>query len=548
MNKAYDILEIYSLNFGTFTFQKGCIRLQTAKITLLYTSDIHGNAMPILYGTNEKADIGLAKYASVVKEIRQHTENLIVIDNGDLIQGTPLMTHYVKEYSDKENPMIGIMNRIGIDAGILGNHEFNFGEKILSDAIKQSNFPWISANILNETTNKPKFGPPYITKTLPNGIKAAIVGVTTHYIPNWESPEHIKGIEFADAFSTLNKWVQHIREVEKPDILIASYHGGFERDLETGEPTEALTGENQAYDICQSIEGIDVLLTGHQHRRLTAVINDVLILQTGNNGQAYGKVELELQKETDAWNMINKTGSLHDLKLTESDQGIIDYMKSLEESTQEWLDEPIGRINGDMIIDDPFRARVSKYPFIQFIQNVQMDASGTDISVTSLLNNTSTGFKSVVTMRDIVSNYMYPNTLVVLELTGKDIKDALEKSAEYFTVVDHQLAVNPAYMTPKPQHYNYDMWEGIDYTIQVSKPAGSRVSNIIYHGEPLDLEQVYHVVLNNYRASGGGNYQMFKNKPIVKQIQVDAVELIRAYFERKQTVDPIVNKNFTVVV
>ncbi|WP_176330374.1 bifunctional metallophosphatase/5'-nucleotidase [Oceanobacillus rekensis] len=522
--------------------------MQKTKLTLLYTSDIHGNALPILYGTNEQADIGLAKYASIVKEVRQHTENLIVIDNGDLIQGTPLMTHYVKEYSDKENPMIGIMNRIGIDAGVIGNHEFNFGEKILSDAIKQSDFPWLSANILDITTNKPKFGQPYIIKELSNGVKAAIVGVTTQYIPNWESPEHIKGIAFADAFSTLNKWVQHVREVERPDILIVSYHGGFERNIESGEPTEALTGENQAYQMCQNIEGIDILLTGHQHRRLTNVVNNVLILQPGNNGQAYGNVELELQRDNDTWNIINKTGSIHDLAKTEADQEILEYMKDIEESTQQWLDEPIGRIDGDMVIDDPFKARVSKHPFIQFIQNVQMDASGTDISVTSLLNNTSTGFKSVVTMRDIVSNYMYPNTLVVLELNGEDIKAALEKSAEYFTVIDHQIAVNPAYIIPKPQHYHYDMWEGIDYRIKASKPLGSRVSNIMYHGEPLDLKQSYQVVLNNYRASGGGNFQMFKDKPVIKEIQQDTVELIRAYFEKNQTVDPIVNKNFTVVV
>ncbi|MGJ9459424.1 bifunctional metallophosphatase/5'-nucleotidase [Oceanobacillus sp. CF4.6] len=522
--------------------------MQTAKITLLYTSDIHGNAMPILYATNEKADIGLVKYASIVKEERQNTENLIVIDNGDLIQGTPLMTHYVKEHRDKENPMIGIMNRIEIDAGVIGNHEFNFGDKILADAINQSDFPWISANILDKTTNKPKFGPPYIIKRLQNGIKAAIVGVTTHYIPNWESPSHIKGIAFADAFSILNKWVQHIREVEKPDILIASYHGGFERDIESGEPTEKQTGENQGYQMCQQIEGIDILLTGHQHRRLTGSINDVLIMQPGNNGQGYGKVELQLECNNDTWKITDKTGSLHELKHADTNQEIVDYMKGLEESTQQWLDEPIGQIKSDMLIDDPFLARINKHAFIQFIQEVQMDASGCDISVTSLLNNTSTGFGSVVTMRDIVSNYMYPNTLVVLELTGKDIKDALEKSAEYFIAMNDKVAVNPAYIHPKPQHYNYDMWEGIEYTIHVSKPVGSRILNLSYHGEPLDLKQNYHVVLNNYRASGGGNYHMFKNKPVVKKIQQDAVELIRAYFEKKQVVDLLVKNNFSVIV
>lgn len=274
-------------------------------LKIMYTSDIHGHAMPLLYGTNEAYNLGLAKYTSIVKQIVQEHDNVIVLDNGDLIQGTPLMTHYVKEHHDKENPMVGIMNRIGIDASVIGNHEFNFGKKILTDAINSSNFPWLSANLVNQD-GEPYFGKPYIVKALPSGIRAAIVGVTTHYIPNWESPAHIEGIQFQDALTTLKHWVTRIREEEQPDILIASYHGGFERDIETGEPTEPLTGENQGYAMCQEIEGIDVLLTGHQHRILTGEINGVLIAQPGNNGKMYGEIEVELEHVNDQWNITKK--------------------------------------------------------------------------------------------------------------------------------------------------------------------------------------------------------------------------------------------------
>lgn len=524
------------------------MQTETAKVTLLYTSDVHGNAMPILYGTNERADIGLAKYATVVKQARKKDDHLLVLDNGDLIQGTPLMTHYVKEHADKINPMVGIMNQIGIDAGVIGNHEFNFGKSILSDAIESSEFPWISANTLDEQTGSPKFGPPYIIKELSNGVKIAIVGVTTHYIPNWESPHHIKGIQFADACATLQKWVSHIHEVEKPDVLIASYHGGFECDLETGEPTEPLTRENQGYQMCQEIDGIDILLTGHQHRKLTSLVNGVLVIQPGNNGQMYGEIEIMLENKQDEWVITGKQAALHTLDNVISDPGIIAFMADMEASTQRWLDQPIGYINGDMSITDPLQARIIKHPFIQFIQQVQMDASGADISVTSLLNNKTTGFKPVVTMRDVVSNYMYPNTLVVLELTGKDIKAALEQSATYFDLdQDGEVTVNPTFINPKPQHYNYDMWEGIDYTINVANPPGNRLENVSYHGEPLAEDNTYHVVLNNYRATGGGNYAMFKNKPVVKEIQRDTVELIGAYFEKHPTVKATLRKNFVVI-
>ncbi|WP_081755801.1 bifunctional UDP-sugar hydrolase/5'-nucleotidase [Paucisalibacillus sp. EB02] len=519
---------------------------QTATIKIIYTSDIHGNAMPILYGTNEPANLGLAKYASIVKRARNENENILILDNGDLIQGTPLMTHYVKEHADKENPMVGIMNLLGIDAGVIGNHEFNFGKTVLQDAIDQSNYPWLSANLVNKQ-GEPYFGKPYIMKSLGNGVKIAIVGVTTHYIPNWESPGHIDGIQFRDALETLKTWVNYIREKEKPDLVIASYHGGFERDIETGQPTESLTGENQGYAMCQEIEGLDVLLTGHQHRILTGEINGVLIAQPGNNGKMYGSIDIEMKQLEKKWQVSRKEAEILSVGNIEPDPDVLNYMKEMETSTQQWLDLPTGYIDGDMMIQDPFKARVSKHPFIQFIQNVQLEASGADISVTALLNNESKGFQNVVTMRDIVSNYMYPNTLVVLELTGKDIKRALEKTAEYFDLDSNQtITVNPTYVTPKPQHYNYDMWEGLNYTIHVSKPIGSRVEDILYKGEPLQENNTYPVVMNNYRATGGGNYDMFKDKPVVKEIQKDMVELIHGYFEKYKTVKTEVHSNYTV--
>lgn len=517
-------------------------------LTILYTSDVHGHAMPVNYGTNQPEGIGLARYATAVKSARSSQEHLLVLDNGDLIQGTPLMTHYVKSHKDKVNPMVGIMNRIGIDAGVIGNHEFNFGKRILTDAIDQSRFPWLSANTLDKTSQEPYYGPPYVIKTLDNGVKAAIIGVTTHYIPNWESPAHIEGMQFADAFSTLKKQVEKIRSKENPDVLIAMYHGGFERDLESGEPTEELTGENQGYQMAMEIDGIDVLLTGHQHRKLTGFLQDLLVVQPGNNAQNYGEIQIELEQQDGKWTITDKQASLQPLKDVEAAPEILDYMEEMETSTQGWLDQPAGYIDGDMTIANPLKARLAKHPFIEFIQKVQIEASGADISVTSLLNNNSTGFSSVVTMRDIVANYMYPNTLVVLGLTGADILAALEKSAEYFMLDENgEITVNPDYVEPKPQHYNYDMWEGITYIINVAKPIGSRIEQARYHGEPLEENRTYQVVLNNYRASGGGNYTMFQHKPVVKEIQKDAVELIYGYLEKYGTVKAEATRNFTVI-
>ncbi|MHA6253028.1 bifunctional metallophosphatase/5'-nucleotidase [Oceanobacillus sp. CAU 1775] len=526
---------------------KGCVFLKE-ELTIIYTSDIHGHAMPINYGTNNNEDIGLAKYATAVKEARRTKENLLLIDNGDLIQGTPLMTNYVKNHTDLDNPMVAIMNQLEIDAGVLGNHEFNYGHLILNQAVQQANFPVLSANILNKKTGKPQYGEAYIMKTIGDNVKVAIVGVTTHYIPNWESAEHIEGLEFADAFETLKKWVKYIKENEHPDVIIASYHGGFEADIHTGAPTEDYTGENQGYKICQEIEGIDVLLTGHQHRELTGVINDVLVIQPGKNGLKYGEVTLELSKDNNGiWNVSGKTAEIQTFEDLSADQETLEFLKPYEESTQEWLGQPIGFIKGDMTIDDPFQVRLKKHPFIQFIQDVQMELSGATISVTSLLNNESTGFSSSVTMREIVSNYMYPNTLMVLEITGADIKAALEQTAKYFTLNnENEIEVEPTFVEPKPQHYNYDMWEGIEYTLNISRPVGERVEAVTYKGNPVSPTATYQVVVNNYRAAGGGNYEMFKGKKVIREIQKDAVTMIQEYFEKHPTVEAYVNENFKI--
>lgn len=523
------------------------LKNDNTKLLILYTSDVHGHIMPINYGTKQEAVGGLARFSTVVKEIRSKSDHVLVLDNGDLIQGTPLMTHYIKQHSNKPNPMIKAMNRINIDAGVIGNHEFNFGKQILQAAIDQSNYPWISANIIDKNTNKPKYGPPYIIKIINKSIKVAIIGVTTHYIPNWESKEHITGLHFTDALTTVKELVPFVRKMEQPDLVIVAYHGGFERDIETHEVTEPLTGENQGYEICQ-IDGIDILLTGHQHRQLTGYINNVLVIQPGNNGIAYGEIEVVFENSRTGWKVKDKQASVQLLSDIPPDKEILLETEEIEQSTQKWLDQPVGYIKGDMTIDDPFFARIKKHPFIEFIQKVQMEASDVDISVTSLLNNNSKGFKSTVTMRDVVANYMYPNTLVVLELQGKDMKAALEKSAAYFMLDEEgNIIVNPSYEQPKPQHYNYDMWEGITYTINVAKPIGERIEKLCYHDQPIIEHDRYHVVLNNYRASGGGDYTMFQNKPIVKEIQKDAVELIRAYFEKYTTVEATVTENFSVV-
>jgi 2',3'-cyclic-nucleotide 2'-phosphodiesterase/3'-nucleotidase len=201
-----------------------------------------------------------------------------------------------------------------------------------------------------------------------------------------------------------------------------------------------------------------------------------------------------------------------------------------------------------MSVDNAFDVRTRDNAVIEFINKVQMNVSNTTISNTALFHNDSPGFPTQVTMRDIVSNYIYPNTLKVIRISGKDIKDALERSAAYFMLgEDGTIKVNPSFTTPKPQHYNYDMWEGVEYILDIRKPIGQRVVKLYRIGEKVKLEEEFDVVMNNYRAGGGGDYTMYKNKPVIKDIPLDMSELIANYIMDRGTIEATVNHNWKVV-
>ncbi|GAX91215.1 bifunctional metallophosphatase/5'-nucleotidase [Effusibacillus lacus] len=518
-------------------------------IGILETSDVHGNILPINYANNQESELGLAKISTLIRRERERHPNLLVIDNGDLIQGTPLAYYHARIDNEPVDPLVKVLNYLQYDAAVLGNHEFNYGQDVLMKAIRESDFPWMSANIVKSGTTEPYFGKPYLIKEFAEGVRVGVLGLTTQYIPNWENPRHIEGTEFLDAVESAKKWVPVLRDKEQADLVVVSYHGGFERDLETGTRTEQLTGENQGFQLCMEVPGIDVLLTGHQHRSIAGMtVNGVAVIQPGHQARALGKVTVTLVKHDGRWRVVNKKSDLLSVENIEADPVILEMVSAYEEKTQIWLDKPIGKIKGDMRVTDPMAIRLRDNPLIEFFNKVQMEYAQTDISNTALFDNHSPGLGTDVTMRDIVANYIYPNTLRVLRITGQDIKDALEQSASYFaTYTGGDIQVNPEFTTPKPQHYNYDMWEGIEYRINISRPFGERVEKLTYKGQPVQMDRLYEVVMNNYRAGGGGNYFMFQGKEVVRDVPTDVSELIANYILERGTIEATCDHNWEVV-
>ncbi|MUG46908.1 bifunctional metallophosphatase/5'-nucleotidase [Paenibacillus woosongensis] len=523
------------------------------EIEILVTSDIHGHIYPTDYRTAEDKNLGLAKIASLIQEERRQAPDLLLLDNGDLIQGSPMASYDVKKGTGATHPAAAVLNRLSYDAAVPGNHEFNYGQDVLRRVMEMSEFPWLSANIIDAKTGEPAFGVPYIIKQrgpLDDPVKVAILGLTTQYIPNWENPLYLEGLEFRDAIETAKAWVSLIRKRERPDLLVVCYHGGFERDLASGEASEKLTGENQGYALCREVEGIDVLITGHQHRFLATQLGDVTVVQPGSLGQALGKVVVCLEKQEEGWIIRRKTAEL--LLVDDSvnaDRTILEMFSSLEAATQSWLDQPIGQVAGDMRIHSPLICRTADHPFIEFVNKVQMEAAGAAVSCAALLSEESRGFGTTVTMRDVLGNFMYPNTLTVLRLKGKDIRDALEQTAAYFVAgPDGRPTVSSAYLEPKAQHYNYDMWEGIRYELDPAKPLGQRVMKLTdLAGNEIEDETEMDVVMNSYRAGGGGDYEMFKGKPVVREIAADMAELVAEYIRKHRIIQASCDHNWRVI-
>lgn len=514
------------------------------ELTILATSDLHGYILPTNF-TEREMDLpfGAARVATKIKEIESKVKGPVLkIENGDFIQGSPLSYYVRKNEQHGAKAIIDVLNDIQYDASIIGNHEFNYGIDYLASAIASYNHPVLAANIENEA-GEVAFGQPYMLIEK-DGLKVAVLGMVTQYIPHWEQPETIRGLRFKSIVETAKAYVPKLRE--EADVVIVAYHGGFERDLVTGEPTEALTGENEGYALLHEVDGIDALITGHQHREIATKVNGVPVIQPGFRGAFLGEITLTIEEKDGNLTVVDSQARIHSTENVPTDNDIIEKIADLSDEVEIWLDQTLGEVTGDMTIKDPNAARLVEHPYVEFINKVQMDASGADISLTSLFNNDGRGFGSMITMRDVLTNYIYPNTLAVLEISGKDLRMALEQTATYFIIENGEVVFNPKYIEPKPQYYNYDMYEGVEYVIDLTKAMGERVTSLMYQGEAVADTDTLQVVMNQYRGVGGGNYQMFTADKIIKEIPVDMTELISDYLRKHPKISAETNNNFRI--
>ena len=513
-------------------------------ITIVGTTDLHGNIYPVDYYTNKPDNRGLAKISTLIKQARKENPNTLLIDSGDTIQGTPLAYYHNKRNNNPPDPMMLAMNHLQFDSMTVGNHEYNFGLKVLEKARGEAKFPWLSANTYEKGTQKNHYQP-YIIKEF-SGVRVAVLGLTTPGIPNWENVPNYAGLEFREPLSEAKKWVPLLREQERADVVVVAMHMGLEEDLRTGivNPGQ-VEHENQAVAIAKSVPGIDAIFMGHTHRDVPVVyINGVLLTQANYWGRHLARADVYLEQDSGRWHVYAKAArTIPTDDKVEPDAEVLKLAEPYDRETQAWLSRPIGESSAELTANE---ARFRDTAILDLIQRVQLETGNADVSMAASFNASARIAKGAVTVRDIAGLYVYENTLVVLEVTGRQLKEALEHSAKYFKAHEPGKAAVDL-VDEKIPAYNFDIAEGVTYELDLRRPVGDRIQNLRFKGQPLRPDQKLKLATNNYRVNGGGGYVMYKNAPVVYRSGEEIRELIIDWLERHKTVPTEPTNNWKIV-
>ncbi len=515
----------------------------TVTITVLGTSDMHGALNSWAYESGKDyGNVGLEKVYSIVNQVRSENPNTLVIDNGDIIQGSIMTDDLYNTDLSKPHPMIDMMNFIGYDAMTLGNHEFNFGLSLINKVVKEANFPVISANIYNKAdgTNYVK---PYVIKEVA-GIKVGILGLTVPSIPRWDGPK-VESLEFKHMAEEAKKYVKILQEEEGVDLIIATAHAGLESRHEAD-------GSDAANNIALESPEIAVMLTGHDHSRVNETINGVLVgAPVAKYGQCNEVVrfDITLKKVGDTWEVADKKVSFLEIADYEVSAEAVERAKTYHETTLDFLKDTIGTATADFHPESEVpgipEAQIRDTAVIDLINEVQLKYTEAEIASAALFKSGSNIPAGQINFANIFDIYKYANKLVAVEVTGKELKDYMEWSASYYNTYkpgDVTISFNPSI-----RGYNYDMFAGVEYKVDISRPAGERIVNLTFKGEPVKDDSIYKLAINDYRYSGLKSMGIISGEAYFNSDPKTLRSYIKEFIAEKGTIEPTVDNNWEVV-
>ncbi|MEV7542336.1 5'-nucleotidase C-terminal domain-containing protein [Streptomyces sp. NPDC089915] len=541
---------------------------RTYSFTVMGTTDLHGNVFNWDYFTDKEFDdkahndIGLAKISTLVNQVRTEKGrcNTLLIDAGDTIQGTQLAYYYAKvdpitARRGPVHPMAQAMNAIGYDAAAIGNHEFNYGIPVLRKFEEQCHFPLLGANALDAKTLKPAFAP-YSMHRLrtPHGrdVKVAVLGLTNPGIAIWDKANVQGKMTFPGLEEQAAKYVPRLRSMGA-DVVIVSAHSGSSGTSSYGDQLPYI--ENAAGLVAEQVPGIDAILVGHAHTEIPeyrvknkATGKDVVLSEPLKWGQRLTLFDFELAWDRGRWSVSKVSAKVLNSNTAAEDPKITNLLADEHRKVVAYVNQVIGTSKLAMSSAD---GPVKDVPIIDLISHVQAETvkgalAGTEwaalpvLSQASCFSRTASIPAGQVTIKDAAGLYPFENTLEARLLTGAQLKDYLEYSAKYYVRTAPGDVVDPAKLTnaESTPDYNYDALYGLSYDIDVAQPTGSRISGLSFQGKPVDPAARFVLAVNNYRASGGGN---FPHVPQAKQLWSNSEEIrttIIQWVKAKGTIDP----------
>lgn len=535
--------------------------------TVMGTTDLHGNVFNWDYFTDKEFDdkahndVGLAKISTLVDQVRREKgrQNTLMIDAGDTIQGTQLSYYYAKidpitAKHGPVHPMAQAMNAIGYDAAALGNHEFNYGIPVLRKFEEQCDFPLLGANALDAKTLRPAFAP-YVIKKLrtPHGrdVKVAILGLTNPGIAIWDKANVSGKMVFPGLEEQAAKYVPRLRSMGA-DVVIVSAHSGSSGTSSYGDQIPYV--ENAAGLVAEQVPGIDAILVGHAHSEIPEYFVEnketgkkVVLSEPLKWGQRLTLFDFDLVWEKGRW-VVEKAGAqVLNSNTVAEDPKVTKLLVDEHRKVVAYVNQVIGTSTAAMTTAE---AAWKDEPIIDLINVVQAEtvkaalaggayASLPVLSQASCFSRTAQIPAGNVTIKDAAGLYPFENTLEARLLTGAQIKDYLEFSARYYVQTAAGAPVDTSKLTnaDNTPDYNYDAVSGLTYDIDIAKPIGSRIANLSFEGKAIDPAAEFVLAVNNYRASGGGN---FPHVPGAKQLWANSEEIrntIISWVQAKGSVD-----------
>lgn len=485
---------------------------KTIDLKFIETSDVHGSFFPYDF-INRKPKAGsLARVATYVNQLRsQHGENVILLDNGDILQGQPV--NYYSNYVDTTSANIAaqVVNYLRYDAQTIGNHDVETGHRVYDKWVSATHCPILGANVIDTKTNKPYLKPYTILKR--GGARIAIIGLLTPAIPNWLGENLWSGLRFEEMVSSARQWMRVVKEQEKADIVIGLFHSGKDGGITTPHYKE-----DAALAVAREVPGFDVVFFGHDHTRYAdAVTNSegklVACLDPANNAMSVAQADLQLVKKKGRWCVKESQWKLVDVADLPVDNEFVDHFSAFNETVKAYANRVIGTFENTISTRDSYFGNSA---FNDLILNLELSITKADVAFNAPVSFDVAIKKGPVRVADMFNLYKYENQLFVMRLTGKEIRKALEMSYDlwvntmtspndHLLLLDSQTRGDQQRLGFKNFSFNFDSAAGIDYEVDVTKPNGQKVKVLkMSNGEPFDENKYYKVAVNSYRANGGG--------------------------------------------